>query len=294
MRITLRAAMRRLCIIGLMSVAFLLSACSANRLGYNHAPTLLYYWMDAYFDFDGPQSLAIKDSLQSLQAWHRKEELPPLAELLKNLQQPATQEVSAEQVCKLADYLQQRIQAPLNQLAPALVNLAVTLKPSQLQHVEAEFKRRNKTWREEWLDLSPAERVARRSQQIVERTEQFYGHLDDAQREMIRLQVVSSGYDPETQLREMLRRQQESLQTLSHLRNGQVAPDKALAEVQTLFTRALVPPDAAARQYAENVTRSVCVGAAAVHNSSTPAQKAKLVKTLQSYEADARTLMQSP
>jgi len=273
MRLSAYAIRRWLSIIGLLCATIVLSACSANRLGYNHAPTLLYYWLDAYFDFDGPQASAVKDSLQGLQTWHRREELPLLAGMLQNLQQPAQQEVSAEQLCALWETMQQRLQAPLNQLAPALAGVAVTLKPAQLQHIEAEFKRRNKEWREEWLEPSPAERITRRSKQIVERMEQFYGRLDEAQREMIRAQVQASGYDLALQEREMLRRQQDSLQTLARVRNGPLPPDKAQAEVQALFTRASLSPDPAMRRYTESMTRSMCAGVAVVHNSSSAAQK---------------------
>jgi hypothetical protein len=281
-------------IIGAMFLAMALLGCSANRIFFNHAPTVIYYWLDAYFDFDGPQSVAIKASLQELQAWHRKEELPQWAELLKNLQPVVEQEVSAAQVCTLWTFVQQRLQAPLNHLAPALAQLALNLKPNQIEHIAAEFKKRNKTWREEWLDLSPAERLARRSRQIVERSEQFYGKLDDAQREKIRVQLAASGYDPVMLQKEMLRRQQDSLQTLTHARSGPLAPAEVEADLLALFARAVASPDAMSSQYNEAITQSACAAVAAVHNSSTPEQKAKLKITLLAYEADVRALTQGP
>jgi hypothetical protein len=280
--------------MGALFLALTMLGCSTNRIAFNHAPTIIYYWLDAYFDFDGPQSLALKASLQELQTWHRKEELPQWAELLKNLQPVVAQDVSAAQVCTLWTYVQQRLQAPLNHLAPAMAQLAQSLKPSQMEHIAAEFKKRNKSWREEWLDRSPAERLARRSQQIVDRSEQFYGKLDDAQRDKIRVQLAASGYDPEMLQKEMLRRQQDGLLTLAHARSGPLASAEVEADMLALFARAITSPDAAARQYNEAITQSACAAVAAVHNSSTAEQKAKLKKTLQDYEADVRVLMQAP
>jgi uncharacterized protein YecE (DUF72 family) len=280
--------------MGAMFLSLALLGCSANRLAFNHSPTVIYYWLDAYFDFDGPQSLALKASLNELQSWHRKEELPQWAELLKNLQPVTSQDVSAGQVCTLWDFVQQRLQAPVNHLTPALAQLALSLKPAQIEHIAAEFKKRNQSWREEWLDLSPAERLARRTRQIVERSEQFYGKLDDTQREKIRVQLVASGYAPEMLQKEMLRRQQDSLQTLGQLRTGLLAPVEAQSALQALFARAAESPDAASRQYSEAFTQSACAALAAVHNSSTPQQKAKLMATLKDYEADARALMLTP
>jgi hypothetical protein len=277
-----------------MVLALTLIGCSANRIAFNNAPTLIYYWLDSYFDFDGPQSADIKASLKELQAWHRKEELPQWAELLKNLQPVAHQEVSAAQVCTLWGFLQQRLQAPTNHLAPALARLSQSLKPTQMEHIAAEFKKRNQNWREEWLDLTPAERLARRSQQIVERSERFYGKLNDSQREKIRTQLAASGYDPEMLQREMLRRQQDSLQTLTRARSGQWTPAEIEIELLALFARAFASPDIALRQYNESITQSACAAVAAVHSSSTAEQKSKLWKTLQEYEADVRALMQAP
>jgi hypothetical protein len=281
-------------IIGAMFLALTLVGCSANRIAFNNAPTLIYYWLDAYFDFDGPQSVDFKASLKELQAWHRKEELPQWAELLKNLQPVANQEVSAAQVCTLWGFLQQRLQAPANHLAPALAQVALSLKPAQMEHIAAEFKKRNKSWREEWLELSPAERLARRSKQIEERSERFYGKLDDAQRENIHVQLAASGYDPDMLQKEMLRRQQDSLQTLTRARSGTLAHAQVESELVALFARAVASPDAASRQYNDTITQSACAAVAAVHNSSSAEQKAKLKKTLQDYEADIRALMQSP
>jgi tRNA nucleotidyltransferase/poly(A) polymerase len=277
-----------------MFLALTLVGCSANRIAFNNAPTLIYYWLDAYFDFDGPQSVDFKASLKELQAWHRQEELPQWAELLKNLQPVVSQEVSAAQVCTLWGFLQQRLQAPVNHLAPALAQLALSLKPAQIEHIAAEFKKRNKKWREDWLELSPAERLARRSKQIEERSERFYGKLDEAQREKIRLQLAASGYDPTMLQKEMLRRQQDSLLTLTHAQSGTLVPAVVEAELVALFARAVASPDAASRQYNEAITQSACAAVASVHNSSSAEQKTKLKKTLQDYEADVQALMQSP
>jgi hypothetical protein len=294
MQITVRLAMRWLCIICALSTTLLLGACSASRLAYTHAPTVGFYWLDAYFDFDGPQSVATKDSLQALQAWHRAEELPQLARLLALLQPMALQDVTPEQVCGLRALVQQRIQAPLVHATPAAVRIISTLKPAQLQHMEAEFKKRNAQWREEWLELPQAERLDKRSKQVAERTEQFYGRLSGPQRDLIRAQVAASGYSPEVQHKEMLRRQQDSLQTFARLRQGTLPAEKAQVELQALFERAAVSPDAATQQYVESMGRATCAAIATVHNSATPEQRASLQKSLQGYEADARALMQGP
>jgi len=291
MQIFVRTERRWASIICALFLATTLTACSTTRLAFNNAPTLMYFWLDAYFDFDGPQTVDIKDSLQTLQAWHRKQEMPLLAEQLRALQPLALQDVSAEQICTQYGLLRQRLQAPLAQLAPTLARLAGSLKPAQLKHMEAEFSKRNQRWSEEWLEPSPSARLERRSSQLIERLEKFYGSLSTAQRDAIRAQLAASGYDIALQQREMLRRQQDTLQTLAQLRNGQLAAPAAQAEVQALLDRALESPDPAARRYSQSMAQAMCSGLAALHQSATPTQRAHLQETLQDYEADARALM---
>jgi len=285
--------MRWKAIIGAASLALALAGCSAARIGYNNAPTLLYYWLDGFIDFDGPQSLALKDSLQSLQDWHRKEEVPLIAELLTNLQASAMQNVTAEEVCKLSNYVQVRATVALDRLAPALAKLGTSVSSAQLATLTEQYEKRNTNWREEWLDVTPAKRTERRLKQSVERAEGFYGSLTDVQRKLIRSQIEAGGFDPALQYGETVRRQQDSLRTLALIRNGPMPQDQALTEIQNLLGRSIASPDPAYRRYQERTRQQGCAAVAALHNSSSTAQREKMVETLAGYASDARALMQT-
>jgi hypothetical protein len=126
----------------------------------------------------------------------------------------------------------------------------------------------------------------------VERAESFYGSLNDAQRAQIKAQLDAAGYDPALQYTEILRRQQDSLQTLGRVRSGQFTEAQAAEEVQAMLNRGMVSPDPVARRYVEKVTRQSCIAAATLHNSSGAAQREKLLQMLQNYEADATALIQ--
>ena len=77
----------------------LLAGCSAVQTGYNNAPTLLYWWLDGYIDFNDAQARPVRESLDALHTWHRRQELPAYAEWLGRLQQQAGGTVTPEQVC---------------------------------------------------------------------------------------------------------------------------------------------------------------------------------------------------
>ena len=291
----LRAPSRATAIIGALLLAVLVVGCSAVRLGYNTAPTLAYWWLDTYFDFDGEQSLRLRADLQAVQDWHRKEELPLLIQALKELQGMAPKPITPAQVCATVASLQTRIQVMLERAAPAIAAIAPTLQADQIAQVAGEFSKRDKKWREDWLEGTQAERTERRVKQIVERAETLYGSLEPAQIAIVKAQVQTSSFDGLRNHRELQRRHKDALQVLNTLRTGKATPAQALSDIRGLLDRTLKAPDPAYRQYIERMTQESCAATAAVHNSSSGSQRAHLLQTLQDYEADARALAgQSP
>ncbi|MEO7186515.1 MAG: DUF6279 family lipoprotein [Rhodoferax sp.] len=285
-----RNVIRLASIIGALLVAVSMVGCSAARFGYNTAPTLAYWWLDSYFDFDGTQSMRVRADLQAVQDWHRTEELPLLIQTLKDLQAMATKPVTPAQVCQMVASLQLRIKAPLDRMAPSIAAIAPTLQDKQIDHVAREFDSRDQKWRTEWLEGTLVERTDRRVQQIVERAESFYGKLDTKQIGIIKANIEASTFDGPRQYKEMLRRQQDAIKVLNSLRTKKVSPEQATADIRALLERTLKAPDPAFRQYIEQITNESCAAMADLHNSSTSAQRVRLVKTLQGYEGDAQSL----
>lgn len=290
MRFHVHLLVRSAPIIGVLLLCMTLFGCSAVRLGYNSGPTLTYWWLDSYFDFDDAQSLRVRDDLQAVQDWHRRQELPLLAQKLKDLQAMAPKSVNTEQVCAVVDDLQLRVQLTLERVVPTIAAIAPSLQDAQLDHMMAEFERRDQKWRDEWIAGTLAERSQRRYKQIVERLESFYGPLEPAQQDIVRQHIKTSSFDGPRQLREMQRRHQDALQVLRELRKTKAPAAKATAEIRALLLRTLKAPDPAYRAYMDKLTTESCAAMATLHNSSTAEQRAHLVQTLQGYEEDARAL----
>lgn len=282
-------------IIGVLVAALALGGCSAVRLGYNSGPTFTYWWLDSYFDFDGAQSLRVRDDLQTVQDWHRKQELPLLIRQLKGLRAMAPKLVTTEQVCGVVSELQTRLRVTLEGVVPTIAAIAPSLQDAQLEHMLQEFERRDQKWREEWINGTQAERAQRRVKQIVERAESFYGPLKATQLTIVRDHIKASSFDGPRQMQEMQRRHQDALQVLRELRKTKANPAKATTELGSLLERSLKAPDPAYRTYWEKITTESCAAMAALHNSSTAQQRTRLAQTLLDYEEDARALAsQSP
>ena len=194
-----------------------LGGCSAVRIGYGNAPSLLYWWIDGYVDFDEAQSIKARDTLAALHAWHRRQELPAYIALLQSVQTMAPANVTPEQVCVHLEVARDRLRALLANAEPGMAALVPTVKPAQIEHIRRQFEKRNEGWREKWLDGTAQQRRERRINQAVERYESFYGTLEERQLAVIRANVERSRFDPKLRYQETQRRQQETLQTLRQL-----------------------------------------------------------------------------
>lgn len=281
-------------IISLLLVVLTLGGCSALRMGYNNASTLSYWWLDRYFDFDSAQSVRVRADLQATHDWHRKEELPQVVALLRKLQTPPAQPVNPEQTCALYAELKTRAEVLLDRMVPTLAAIAPTLQDAQLAHIAEAFEKRNKTWHEEWLDGSPTERAERRTKATINRAENFYGDLTDAQVALVKAHVNASDTDVEALYQERLTRQQDALQTLRDLRNSAVTPQMAEVQLHALLVRAMHPPDPSVRQSWNRWAGQSCAAVAALHNSISPAQRQHLAETLKNYEGDVQILITQP
>lgn len=268
----------------------LLGGCSAVKIGYNNAPSLVYWWLDSYIDFNDAQTAQVRDSLATLQTWHRQTELPAYADLLRQIQRVASGPVTPRQVCEFSDQIRLRVQRLGEQASDGMSRLVPTLKPEQLRHLALQFDKHNRTWREEWLDGTPAELAARRLKKAEERAQSFYGRLEEAQLAILRQSVSSPTFDARLAWRERLRRQQDLLQVFREHGNSDRAAH-VKAEILALLQRNLNSPDAAYQAQFERLVVESCANMAALHNSTSAAQRRHLQDKLQDYEADARALI---
>ena len=277
-------------IIGLL-LALLLSGCSALRLGYSQAPELAYWWLDSYFDFTEAQTTRVRADLAALQAWHRSNELPIYLSLLDKVQRLTPGNVTPEQLCELYNEFMPRITATADQAEPTLSAVTLLLKPEQLAQLARQLDKRSETWREDWLDGTPGERRARHAKRLVDRAEGLYGRLGAAQRATVREAVAASQYDAEMSYRESQRRHTDTLQTLRLIQSGGLGAERNRLEARGLLDRAVNSPDPIYRSQQIKLLQENCRTYAALHNSTSPSQRAKALETLKGYEADLRSLM---
>jgi hypothetical protein len=272
-----------------------LSACSLVVTGYNNAPqVLLFTWIDPHLDLSSAQSRQTKTDLARLMAWHRQQQLPLYAEWLVQMQELAPQQISAAQVCRLAQGMRDSLKPLAAQMESPLTTLALSLQPQQLETMQARFAKDNTTWRKDWkLDASNQDRLDAQTEKGQRNAERFYGKVSKAQQAQLRLLAQSSGFEPERAYAERLRQQADSLLTLKTIALEQRGMQSSRQLVSDWLQRSLNSPDDEYVAYLKKRQTLNCDAAAQFHNSTSPEQRAHAVNLLKSYEADLRELMRT-
>ena len=88
----------------------------------------------------------------------------------------------------------------------------------------------------------------------------------------------------------MLRRQQDSLQTLKDLAAAGASNPNQRSEILAMIDRNLNSPDPVYRPYFEKMLQESCVTLANLHNSASAKQRERALKKLLEYEADVKAL----
>ena len=243
--------------------------------------------MDDFVDLSDAQSSVLRKDIDAFFAWHRSEELPLYAERLKQWQTMATQDTTGEHSCQQLDVVLAAYQRSAERSIQPLTRLAVGLKPDQLQHLVRHYAKSNRKFADEWLDDGVQARKERLFDKTLDRYETLYGTLSQPQRTLLKVRTDASAFDPQRMQVERQRRQTDLLATL---KQAQAQPAEAANLLRQWHARALNSPDASYAAYAKVVMRQGCDQYAALHNTTSPEQRAHAVGVLKGYETDLLAL----
>ena len=271
-------------------LAALLAGCSALRVGYAQAPQFVLWWLDGYLDLDDNQTPQARDAIRAWFRWHRTTQLPDYAALLARTQLELADTITPAQACRLMDDVNARLATAAAHAIPPAVELARTLAPDQLVHLQRRYAKNNADYRHDFLQEAGDERSRMQVKRVVDRAESLYGRLDEAQRERIAQWVVESPFDPQAWLVERERRQEEILSTLRRLSTQAVPPDEAQAALRAVYEHLWRSPREPYRAYQQRLAQYNCAFAAQVHNQTTPEQRRRAIARLKSWEEDLRAL----
>ncbi|WP_291932543.1 DUF6279 family lipoprotein [Limnohabitans sp.] len=269
-----------------LAALLLLQACSAIKLGYQQLPTLSYWWLDSTVSFSGNQTPAAKEAIDKLYQWHRREELPGYAALLQRTADLSAGSVQPEQLCRVVDEVQARLDTLMRQAVAQAAPVAIALGPRQLSHMARHWEQQNEEWEKEWLQGDADARMERRLDKALGRYNSFYGELSAAQTALIKTQLAQSPWTAEWGRRDRQRRQQDLLSTLQRITQSNMTQAQAEAQLWGVWKRWLQPPDAGQRAVVQSLSQRACENLAQLHNTATPEQRLRVARRLRGYERD--------
>ncbi len=269
-----------------------LQGCSAIKLGYQQLPNLSYWWLDSAVSFNDAQTNQTKEALAQLHRWHRNEELPAYADLLKRLAAQSAEPLQAQQVCHAWDEIDKAMDRTMRKTVSLAAPVTLMLGPEQLNHLNQYWTRKNQEWEKEWVQGSASERLERRQNKAVERYSDFYGSLTAAQTAMVKAQLLQSAWTPEWGQRDRLRRHQSLMAVLQKASQSNTsALPQVEADLWTVWERWMSPPDAAGRAVVQKMIQQGCENLAQLHNSASAEQRLRAARRLRAYEQDLRDLI---
>ncbi|MCU4119409.1 DUF6279 family lipoprotein [Variovorax sp. N23] len=268
-----------------------LIGCSVVKLAYNNLPEVGYWWLDSYVDFNGAQSLRVKEQLAQLLERHRRKELPRLLALVEKAERLAVADVTPAQVCAASDELRDSLLATAVDAAGPGAELALGLGDAQLQHIEGKYAKNNADYASDWLERSVDDQHRKRYDTFLERSEDFYGTLDEGQRKLLRQMADRSIFDPRRVDAERRQRQRESLDILRRFANSGARPSEVQAALVAYARRIAQPPPGPWREHQQALLQESCGNIARLHNATRPAQREQAARRLQAYAQDIRDLI---
>jgi hypothetical protein len=260
-----------------------LAGCSAIQVGYNNADTLIHWRAGRYFDFEGDTKAEFERRVQRFLAWHRKTELPRYAVFANEMADRLARGVSQADLVWGYDSLQSHLRQSVRAGAGEIADLLDGLTPAQLERFQQRLEKENSDYAKEYgLRQAPEERRARRVKRNIERMEDWFGTLTDAQVERIAAYAKRAPLDDQLRDRDRRRLQRE---LLAMLRAKEAR--KRLAQWSVAWDQNREPAFEAQRSANLQEYYGMLLD---LDKTLTPEQRGRAVKRLRSFAADFSAL----
>ena len=195
-------------------VLVLLSGCSVTRLAYNNADVYLRWQANHYFNFESEQSDELDRRLAAFLAWHRARALPQYTRLGEDAAARMMRGVRREDLDWSYDALRAQAAEALAQAALEAAPLLDRLSAAQVGHFEKRLAEENRKFAKEQVQGTMEERNQRRIKRNLDRLEEWYGTLTEAQAARVRLYSARAPWSADLRDRHRKLRQAELLAML--------------------------------------------------------------------------------
>lgn len=192
----------------------LLQGCSVSRLAYNNGDVFLRWQANHYFDLEGDQVEELDRVIAAAYAWHRAKALPQYARLGEEAATRLARGLRRDDLEWAYDSVRTQAREALGVAAAESAGLLDRLSPEQIAHFEQRLSEENRKFARENIQGSMEQRNQRRVKRNLERLEEWFGRLDEAQVERVRAYSARAPFTAEMRDRDRRRRQAEFIAML--------------------------------------------------------------------------------
>lgn len=275
----------------LVLLVALLAGCGMARMAYNKGEGLSYFWLDRYVDFTDQQRPWVKAEIDEIFVWHRRTELPGYIELLQKAQQRVQAPVTEAEVKADAATVRKHVLLFVDRSIPGLADIALSMHPDQIAHLEKKFASNNDDYRKDNLRGDIAKRQRDRYKKALKQAEYFFGKFSAAQEQRLRELSDARPLNNELVLRERMRRQQAILDMLRRIQAEKPSREAAIQMVREYVKAATEHfGNADHKAYYQAYEAATIRQVTEIINGTTAEQKAHFTHTLQHWINDFQRL----
>jgi hypothetical protein len=196
------------------------------KFGYDMLPTWAHWQIERYLSGEDQRAI-VSRRIGRTARWHRR----PAAQICGFLSEVEDQVRAAEPartvpavgddaalIARWRDRIGEAWMPVAEHLAPGLAELALTLRPEQIERLRRRLADGDDEYREKFLAETPKARAEARADRVVKRAETFLGRLDSAQ---VRSCAAGGGHARPGRLAGRASRRQKALVALLQRRHRQ-------------------------------------------------------------------------
>ena len=272
--------------------SFLLSSCSSIQLAYNQVDFLLKWWIDDYVDLTSEQGQLYDQSIPLLIKKHRQEELPKALQQLRKLRAKLDQPLQIDDGVNIVKEIKSFSRTSINILQDDAVTLSLSLQSKQFTYLENAFAKSNKKFQNDFLKGSSEDRLEKRVEKIIERTESFSGNLSKSQKTQIKEIAREYLLDMELVYQTRLYKQQLIMKTLKKIAQEQPSPTQAKMMMNQLFNEIELGSTTEQKEFEKKRDLHSGIILAKITELFDEQQRKKTQAKLRSWEQDLQILIQ--
>jgi hypothetical protein len=265
------------------------TSCSMAKFGYDTLPTWAQWQVQRYFDLDDAQRELVSRHLDDLHRWHRRSQLPQYVGFLQEVDDGLRTRVDAADIGRWRDRIGEAWAPVADRLAPGLAELALTLRPEQIERARKRLDERSEELRRDYLpEGKPSDEA--RAERVVKRAEFFLGRLGRQQKRELEALAAALPATEETWLAERESRQRRFVALLNRIHREKPPRAEAVRWCREYLEGMWQPHDQRRRHRLDAAIAASDQLSAEMLARATPAQRAHLSKLVRGYAEDFGTL----